>query len=195
MTLEEILDFFTGLQKEIAEIEKENSDLNSRLQVANITVGSQQSQLNSISGQKDDALKTITRNDKAQKVIQTGLLQYGKPYKFSATRGQTNEFDCSSFTQYCFKTALGINLHSASYSQAQNDGSFINGLDNAIAGDLLCFDVGASRETWEGIDHVGIYCGNAKILHTYKVGVGVVFEELTDARKKQLKFIKRVIDL
>lgn len=206
MTLQEMISFYMDLQKQLEQTPQLQSQITA-LQAALVNaqkdkadnINALQDQIKAIANERDSSKASTIRDQKAQIVIRTGLLEYGKPYVFSAARGQNANFDCSSFTQWSFKKALGISLHGASYSQAQLDGRFIDGgLDNALIADLLCYDVG-SRDTWEGIDHVGLYTGkdadgNHTTLHTYKVGIGVVFEKMTDARIKQLKFIKRVIE-
>lgn len=191
MTLQDLILTLTGADSQIKSLQNQ---LDLALKDKADNINALQVQINAIAKERDTAKALNDRNERVKKVIETGLLEYGKPYVFGATRGQNANFDCSSFTYWCFKKALNMDLHWASYTQAQSDGVFIDGFENALPGDLLCYNVTTgNRETWEDIDHVGIYCGNNKTLHTYKVGVGVKFEELTDTRKSQLKFIKRVL--
>ena len=62
----------------------------------------------------------------------------------------TGKYDCSGFTQYCYKSN-GINIPRTSYDQ------FSNGIkSNGGAGDIVC---------WNG--HVGICDGNGNVIHSY----------------------------
>ncbi len=100
---------------------------------------------------------------KADKIIQSGLNYLGTPYQFGASNTQTKTFDCSSFVQRVFKDN-GIELKRSSRSQySYPPGRYIS-KSEIRRGDLLFFDY-----TKDGvIDHVGIYYGDNKILHTYR---------------------------
>ncbi|MCR8630472.1 C40 family peptidase [Paenibacillus radicis (ex Xue et al. 2023)] len=109
---------------------------------------------------------TVSSTSVANNVIATGKHFLGVRYQFGAPSGKTNAFDCSSFTQYVFKQN-GINLPRSSRQQA--------GVGTPVSksklqpGDLIFSDTNRDGV----INHVGIYMGNGKILHTYKVGIGV----------------------
>lgn len=110
----------------------------------------------------------------ADRIIATGEKYLGTPYKFGAPTGQTNTFDCSSFTHQVFKEN-NVNLPRSSRSQA-NVGQDVARSD-IQKGDLLFFKL-KGRESL-GIAHVGIYAGNGKILHTWGPG-GVRYDNLSD---------------
>lgn len=100
---------------------------------------------------------------KADQVIETGKNFLGVPYKFGAKSGITNEFDCSSFTQYAF-AQNGIDIPRTSRKQS-TAGEFVP-RDQLQPGDLVFF--------YSPIHHVGIYIGDGKVLHTYgKPGVTI----------------------
>ncbi|MFD0717492.1 C40 family peptidase [Paenibacillus sp. GCM10027626] len=102
----------------------------------------------------------------ADQVISTAKQFMGVPYKFGAPSGRTDEFDCSSFTQYVFEQN-GINLPRSSRQQA-NVGTPVS-KDQLQSGDLIFADT-----NHDGIiNHVAIYMGDGKIIHTYRVGIGV----------------------
>lgn len=102
----------------------------------------------------------------AKKVINTGKKYLKTPYKFGARSGRTSAFDCSSFTQYVYKQH-GIKLPRSSRQQAKV-GKYVS-KKNLRAGDLVFSDTNRDGK----INHVAIYMGNNRLLHTYKVGVGV----------------------
>jgi peptidoglycan DL-endopeptidase LytE len=102
----------------------------------------------------------------ADNVISTGMKFLGVPYKFGAKSGRTDAFDCSSFVQYSFKQN-GINLPRSSRQQSQA-GKFV-ARNQLQAGDLVFSDTNRDGV----INHVSIYMGNGKLLHTYRVGIGV----------------------
>lgn len=102
----------------------------------------------------------------ASSIIATGKKYIGKPYVFGAKSGITSAFDCSSFVQYVFKKN-GISLPRSSRSQSKV-GKYVS-KSNLKAGDLIFSDTNRDGV----INHVSIYMGNNKLLHTYKKGVGV----------------------
>lgn len=110
--------------------------------------------------------QAATSSSTASKVIATGKKYVGVPYKFGASSGITSAFDCSSFTQYVYKKN-GISLPRSSKQQAKS-GYYVS-KKNLKAGDLVFSDTNRDGI----INHVSIYIGNGKLLHTYRVGVGV----------------------
>jgi murein DD-endopeptidase / murein LD-carboxypeptidase len=102
-------------------------------------------------------------SDTAQSIISTGEQFMGVPYHFGAKSGRTDEFDCSSFTQYVYKQN-GIKIPRSSRQQATVGTSVSR--DQLQPGDLVFF--------YSPVHHVAIYIGNGKILHTYgKPGVTI----------------------
>ncbi|MCM3632827.1 MULTISPECIES: C40 family peptidase [Paenibacillus] len=102
----------------------------------------------------------------ASSVIATGKKYLGVPYVFGAKSGITSAFDCSSFTQYVFKKN-GISLPRNSRQQSKV-GKYVS-KSNLKAGDLIFSDTNRDGV----INHVSIYMGNNKLLHTYSKKVGV----------------------
>ena len=102
----------------------------------------------------------------ADSVIKTGKQFLGVPYRFGAKSGRTDIFDCSSFTQYVFKKN-GIKLPRSSRQQAKV-GTYVS-KSNLQPGDLIFTDTNRDGI----INHVSIYMGNDKVIHTYRVGIGV----------------------
>lgn len=109
---------------------------------------------------------TAYSSSKASIVINEGKKYLGVPYKFGAPSGSTKAFDCSSFTQYIYKK-VGVKLPRSSKQQAKA-GKYVS-KSNLRAGDLIFSDTNRDGK----INHVSVYMGNGKLLHTYKKGVGV----------------------
>lgn len=109
---------------------------------------------------------TATSSTKADRITATGKRFLGTPYRFGAKGGVTSSFDCSSFTQYVYKQN-GIKLPRSSRDQSKA-GKYVS-KSHLRAGDLVFSDTNRDGV----INHVSIYIGNGKLLHTYRVGVGV----------------------
>ena len=105
------------------------------------------------------------------------LKQYiGTPYVWGGD-GPTKEnpnagFDCSGLMVWGFKH-FGIDLPRVTYDQI-GQGTPI-GMKGLRPGDLVFFDTAAKA----GPDHVGIYMGGGKMLHTPKPGKSVEIADLT----------------
>ncbi|MBO7742611.1 C40 family peptidase [Paenibacillus sp. MWE-103] len=109
---------------------------------------------------------SASKTSLAAKIEATGMKYLGKPYKFGAKSGITSAFDCSSFTQYIFKKN-GISLPRSSQQQAK---AGVRVSKSALKpGDLVFSDTNGDGV----INHVSLYIGNGKLLHTYRVGIGV----------------------
>lgn len=106
----------------------------------------------------------------AKRVINTGKKYMGRPYVFGAKSGRTSAFDCSSFTQFVYKQH-GIKLPRSSRQQAKA-GRYVS-KKNLRAGDLIFSDTNRDGR----INHVMIYMGNNKVLHTYRKGIGVTISK------------------
>lgn len=95
--------------------------------------------------------------DSGKKVVDLAQSLLGIKYSWGGTT--TSGFDCSGFTQYVYKNALGISIPRVSRDQARA-GSAVS-LKSAKAGDLLYFDTMGGGRT----SHVGIYLGDGKFIH------------------------------
>ena len=102
----------------------------------------------------------------ANKIEATGKKYLGVSYKFGAKSGITSAFDCSSFIQYIFKKN-GISLPRSSQQQSKVG---VRVSKSALKpGDLVFSDTNGDGV----INHVSLYIGGGKLLHTYRVGIGV----------------------
>ncbi|RYM02885.1 LysM peptidoglycan-binding domain-containing protein [Sporolactobacillus sp. THM7-7] len=92
----------------------------------------------------------------------------GKPYEYGAPAFSTASFDCSSFTQFIYKTIAGVTLPRTSAAQAAVGTPVDKG--SLQTGDLLFFDTDNNGS----INHVGIYIGNGQMISAEStVGVHV----------------------
>jgi cell wall-associated NlpC family hydrolase len=86
-------------------------------------------------------------------------------------------FDCSGFVQYVFGRN-GVNLPRTSRQQATAGRALAARVD-LKPGDLMLFSSRGGR-----IDHVAIYVGNNRMLHSSAGAGEVVYDDLTTARGK-----------
>lgn len=85
----------------------------------------------------------------------------------------TKGFDCSGFVKYVFKN-FGITLNRTSSSQA-NNGTYIKKV-NLLPGDLVFFDTNGGNNR---INHVGIYIGGGKFIHSSSSNKGVTISSIS----------------
>ncbi|UOF92537.1 NlpC/P60 family protein [Fodinisporobacter ferrooxydans] len=112
-----------------------------------------------------------------QKLMNVAKTQIGVPYLWGHQIPGVG-FDCSNFTSWVYKTALGIDFSSSSRQQRYNSSigrpvaiNPNNKLANLQVGDLLFFrdsadpgDGSVGLSTSGGGGHVGIYAGNGMII-------------------------------
>ena len=96
----------------------------------------------------------------------------GVPYLWGGT-DPAKGLDCSGFTQLVFGN-LGIDLPRVSSQQA-TAGKAVASLASARPGDLVFFDHAPDRP---GIDHVGIYIGNGKMIAAPQPGEDVKVQDV-----------------
>jgi cell wall-associated NlpC family hydrolase len=96
----------------------------------------------------------------------------GVPYLWGGT-DPTKGLDCSGFTQLVFGN-LRIDLPRTSSQQA-TAGRAVASLSDARPGDLVFFDNSSSRA---GVDHVGIYLGNGKMIAAPQAGESVKVQDV-----------------
>lgn len=94
----------------------------------------------------------------------------GYPYVYGASSPETG-FDCSGFVKFVMNSC-GYEVNRVAADQALN-GRAVSDAER-LPGDLLFF---ASSEY--GIDHVGIYIGNGKMIHASQETTGVIISELS----------------
>ena len=98
----------------------------------------------------------------------------GVPYLWGGT-DPSKGLDCSGFTQLVYGN-LGITLPRTSSQQA-TAGTAVASLADARPGDLVFFDYSSSRP---GVDHVGIYIGDGKMIAAPQEGETVKIQSVGD---------------
>jgi cell wall-associated NlpC family hydrolase len=98
----------------------------------------------------------------------------GVPYLWGGT-DPAKGLDCSGFTKLVYGN-LGIELPRTSSQQATS-GTAVASLADARPGDLVFFDHDGSRP---GIDHVGIYVGDGKMIAAPQAGEVVKVQDVGD---------------
>jgi cell wall-associated NlpC family hydrolase len=113
----------------------------------------------------------------ATAVVTTGGGYLGTRYTYGGSTPQSG-FDCSGFVQFVYGRN-GVTLPRTSRQQATAGQALAAKLDGLRAGDLLFFSQSGS-----GVDHVAIYVGNDRILHSTSSGGGVRYDDLDSPRGK-----------
>ncbi len=107
-------------------------------------------------------------------VISTGSEYVGVPYVWGGTTPRG--FDCSGFVQYIYRKN-GVPLPRTSRQMAHAGQAVPARISALRAGDLMLF-----RGSNGVIDHVGLYAGNDRMLHSSSSGHGVRFDDLDSRR-------------
>ena len=113
----------------------------------------------------------------AARILATAERYVGTRYRYGGTT-PGGGFDCSGFVQYVFGRN-GVRLPRTSREQARSGRAVPRGVSSLKPGDLLLF---ASRG--RGVDHVAIYVGGNRILHSTAGAGGVVYDDLATPRGK-----------
>jgi hypothetical protein len=117
----------------------------------------------SVAGQYTDPVTSATESA----VVTEAQKYLGVPYLWGGT-DPAKGLDCSGFTQLVYGN-LGVDLPRVSSQQA-TAGRPVASLTDARPGDLLFFDHSSGRP---GIDHVGIYIGDGKMIAAPRAGEAV----------------------
>jgi cell wall-associated NlpC family hydrolase len=114
------------------------------------------------------------RQQKIDIVVNSAKSLLGTPYVWGGESLQEGGFDCSGFTQYVYAKA-GYTLNRISSEQAKQ-GSYVS-RQYLQPGDLIFY----SFEGTSNINHVGIYIGGGKMIHSPKTGDVVKTTDITTA--------------
>ena len=120
-------------------------------------------------------LPRTTAGASAARVLATGDQYLGQRYVYGGAKPGVG-FDCSGFVQYVFGRH-GISLPRTSRQQATAGRALPRTLTALRPGDLMLF---SSRG--RGVDHVAIYAGDNRIIHSSAGAGGVVYDDLSTPR-------------
>lgn len=113
-------------------------------------------------------------SDVSRRIVSTAENYIGTPYRRGGM-SPSSGFDASGFVRFVF-SRLGVNLPRASRDQARVGQRVRNDWKVIAPGDLLLF------EDDGGINHVAIYVGRNRIIHSSATGGGVRFDDLDTER-------------
>jgi len=165
---------------EIEKLEAAHAD-----EIANLR-GAATAYIASPSASVSAAAPRLTRTQKIEKVVQSGMRYLGTPYEFGSNRENSKTFDCSDFVRWIYRQATGITMPTDSRKQAayvKKIGKTTTNWKNLKRGDLMFFMSykGAKKAGYNKINkqkqrvtHVGVYLGNGKVMHTYSQKSGGV---------------------
>jgi flagellum-specific peptidoglycan hydrolase FlgJ len=100
-------------------------------------------------------------------VLDAGRKYIGKPYIFGAQRGQTTNFDCSSFVSQSFKD-IGVKL--TPYTDTMFTETDEVRPEDARPGDIVLWRWDDPSQPGTAFSHVALYKGNGQILHATRPG-------------------------
>ena len=109
---------------------------------------------------------------KAQQVCDTAVKYLGTPYVYGGS--SPKGFDCSGFTSYVYKEC-GVTLNRTSRDQFSNGVAVSK--DELKPGDLVFFSRVGSVNS---INHVGLYVGNGKMIHSPETGKVVSYASINE---------------
>lgn len=122
-------------------------------------------------------LPRTTAGGSAARVLATGHQYLGERYVYGGAKPAAG-FDCSGFVQYVFGQH-GINLPRTSRQQSTAGRALPETRTALRPGDLMLF---SSKGL--GVDHVAIYAGDNRIIHSSAGAGGVVYDDLSTPRGK-----------
>lgn len=146
------------LQREEEERQSQinRGDSSSSNSSSNSSSSNSNSNSNSSSSSDSSSSSGITTSGSAQAIVNEAYKHLGKAYVWGA-KGPDN-FDCSGFTSYVYKTVTGIWIGDNTYSQI-GSGREVS-YSELQPGDLVFPHAG----------HVGIYIGNGQMIHAPQTG-------------------------
>lgn len=122
-------------------------------------------------------LPRTTASATAARILATGDRYRGKRYVYGGAQPAVG-FDCSGFVQYVFGQH-GVSLPRTSRQQAKAGRALPTPATALRPGDLMLFS-----SKGRGVDHVAMYAGDNRIIHSSAGAGGVVYDDLSTPRGK-----------
>jgi cell wall-associated NlpC family hydrolase len=122
-------------------------------------------------------LPRTTAGASAARVLATGDQYLGERYVYGGAKPGVG-FDCSGFVQYVF-ARHGVSLPRTSRQQATAGRPLPRALTALKPGDLMLFS-----SNGRGVNHVAIYAGDNRIIHSSAGAGGVLYDDLSTPRGK-----------
>ena len=107
-------------------------------------------------------------NSTVDKLLSFAANYLGTPYVYGGST--PSGFDCSGFTSYVYRNALGISIPRTSREQSKTFAK-ISSISNLQPGDLVFFGSGS-------VGHVGIYVGDGSFIHSPHTGSVVKYDSM-----------------
>ena len=114
---------------------------------------------------------SLTAGVSGNRVVDTALSQLGKSYRWGSTSPSRGGFDCSGLVTYAYNKA-GVKLPRTSRAMSSHGQAVSKG--NMKPGDLVFFHTGRSSR----VNHVAMYIGNGKIVHSSSGQGGVRIDSI-----------------
>ena len=134
---------------------------------------------------------TVGGSRRAAAVLPTAERYLGVRYVWGGEDPRSG-FDCSGFTQYVFREH-GVALPRTSRAQVHAGQGITPSVQALRPGDLVMF-----AEDMRRIDHVAIYAGDGRIIHSTSSGGGVRYDDLYSQRgeyfRRHMVAARRVMD-
>lgn len=166
-----------SIEEEKARKKKEEEERNkARAAAQERTMRNEAPSNNKVSFVLEPASATITGDSESGKAVVEYALQFvGNPYVYGGS-SLTEGTDCSGFVMRVYEE-FGVTLpHSSSADRKQ--GSKVDSLEEAQAGDIICYS-----------GHVALYIGDGKIVHAANQEYGIV---VSPVDYKKILAIRRI---
>ena len=120
-----------------------------------------------------------------ERVVEKAKEYIGTPYVYGGST--PSGFDCSGFVKYVY-SHFGVNLNRVAAAQSYN--GYAVSASDMMPGDIICFAGYGGRGY---INHVGIYVGGGKFIHSPRTGYTVCIEDLaTSSHGGRISCVRRI---